>query len=449
VAGTNLKAVLNSPFSCRSADQGEMTDMQTILLIEDKRAMRNMLTTALREDGWDVKAVSTGEDALKELSECSFDILLSDICLPGRIDGMDVLKKCREHHHWMPVVLMTAFGTVNLAVEAMKEGARDFVTKPFDLDELLALIKRYVHSAGSEIVGNSPALLATIKRASKGAETDLNILVLGESGTGKELLARMIHRESSFSDGPFIPVNCAAIPIDLLESELFGTEKGAYTGADRRRSGRFELAIGGTIFLDEVGDLDTSLQGKLLRVLQEREFTRVGGTELIHSNARVISASNRDLQSETEEGSFRKDLFFRIGEFPVYLSPLRERSEDISELTEYFLNQSGYTNLTVTDEATRKLINYSWPGNIRELRSILLRAAALADNSIIDANILEIDDLDECNGLFEESTRAARTREGEMIRKALKETGGNRKKAAEILKVSYRTLLSRIKELDI
>jgi two-component system, NtrC family, response regulator AtoC len=423
--------------------------MQSILLIEDKRAMRNMLTTALQEDGWSVTAVSNGEDALKVLSESSFDLLLSDICLPGRIDGMDILRRSREYHHWMPVVLMTAFGTVNLAVEAMKEGARDFLTKPFDLDELLSLVRKYIHSAGTDIIGNSPALQATIKRASKGAETDLNILVLGESGTGKELLARMIHRESTCSDGPFIPVNCAAIPNDLLESELFGAEKGAYTGADRRRPGRFELATGGTIFLDEVGDLDVSLQGKLLRVLQEREFTRVGGSELIHTNARVISASNRDLHQETADGRFRKDLFFRIGEFPVTLSPLRDRSEDISELTEHFLKQSGYTHLTVTEDAWRKLKNYSWPGNVRQLRSIVLRAAALADDSIIDSCILEVDDVDECEGLFEESSRAAKLREGEMIRKALKETGGNRKLAAGILKVSYRTLLSRIKELDI
>ncbi|MCK4807965.1 MAG: sigma-54-dependent Fis family transcriptional regulator, partial [Candidatus Aegiribacteria sp.] len=215
--------------------------------------MRNMLTTALDEDGWDVTAVSSGTEALKKIEGGGFDILLSDVCLPGNIDGIDILRKSREFSHWTPVILMTAFGTVSLAVEAMKEGARDFITKPFDLDELLSLLKRYVHSAGTDIVGSSPALISTLRRASKGAETDLNILVLGESGTGKELLARMIHLESACSDGPFIPVNCAAIPTDLMESELFGAEKGAYTGADRIRQGRFEHAQGGTIFLDEVG----------------------------------------------------------------------------------------------------------------------------------------------------------------------------------------------------
>lgn len=438
-----------SPSSYRFIDLKEVINIERILLIEDKRAMRNMLTTALSEDGWQVTAVSSGEEALGKMKNGGFDILLSDICLHGKIDGMDILRKSREFNHWMPVILMTAFGTVNLAVEAMKEGASDFITKPFNLDELLSLVKKYVHSAGSDIVGSSPVLLSAINRASKGAETDLNILVLGESGTGKELLARMIHCESRCSDGPFIPVNCAAIPADLLESELFGAEKGAYTGADRTRAGRFEHAQGGTIFLDEVGDLHTVLQGKLLRVLQEREYTRVGGTQILHTNARVISASNRNLMEETETGVFRKDLFFRIGEFPVTLSPLRERLDDIPELTMYFLRQSGYSEMSVTEDAMNKLKGYRWPGNVRQLRSIILRAAVLSDDRIIDAGILEIDETDTVEGLLEESARAAHAREAEMIEKALKETGGNRKKAAEMLKVSYRTLLSRLKELDL
>ena len=411
--------------------------------------MRNMLTTALNEDGWDVTAVSSGTEALKKIEGSAYDILLSDICLPGTIDGMDILRKSREFNHGIPVILMTAFGTVNLAVEAMKEGARDFITKPFDLDGLLSLLRRNVHSAGSCIVGSSPALLSTLRRASKGAETDLNILVLGESGTGKELLARMIHMESASSDGPFVPVNCAAIPADLMESELFGAQKGAFTGADRTRAGRFEHAQGGTIFLDEVGDLDPSLQGKLLRVLQEREYTRVGGSEIFHTNARVISASNRELKEETEAGRFRKDLYFRIGEFPVTLSPLRERVEDIPELAVHFLKQSGHREVVITEDAMTKLKGYQWPGNVRQLRSIVLRAAALADDRVIDAGILEIDDVTSSEGLLEESARAGKLREVEMIKKALKETAGNRKKAAEILKVSYRTLLSRLKELDI
>ncbi len=420
-----------------------------ILLVEDKRAMRNMLTTALEEDGWNVCAVSSGSEALKSIEKKNFDILLSDICLPGKIDGMDILRKSRECCHWIPVILMTAFGTVDLAVEAMKEGARDFITKPFNLDDLLSLLRRYVHASGTSLIGSSAGLLSTIKRAGKGAQTDLSILVLGDSGTGKELLARIIHNESSFSDGPFIPVNCAAIPADLIESELFGAEKGAYTGADRTRPGRFELAQGGTIFLDEVGDLNPVLQGKLLRVLQEREYTRVGGCEILRTNARVISASNRDLKGEVDVGTFRKDLYFRIAEFPVTLSPLCERIDDIPELTRYFLDISGYKEVIVLPGAMEKLQGFMWPGNIRQLRSIVLRAAALAEDNNIDADILEIDNVKPGEGLLEESARAAKCREKELIKKALMDTGGNRKEAARILKVSYRTLLSRLKELDI
>ncbi|MBD3278515.1 MAG: response regulator, partial [Candidatus Aegiribacteria sp.] len=220
--------------------------MNRILLVEDKRAMRNMLRTALLEDGWDVTAVSCGEDALKEIEKGGFDLILSDVCLPGDTGGMEVLRRSRRMNHWTPVLLMTAFGTIDLAVEAMKEGARDFLTKPFDLDELLEMVRRYASSSGTEMVGSSESLRNTIRRATTGADTDLNILLLGESGTGKELLARMIHNESTCSKGPFVPVNCAAIPSDLLESELFGAEKGAYTGADRTRPGRFEHAAGGT-----------------------------------------------------------------------------------------------------------------------------------------------------------------------------------------------------------
>ncbi|MBN2607633.1 MAG: sigma-54-dependent Fis family transcriptional regulator [Candidatus Fermentibacteraceae bacterium] len=423
--------------------------MDSILLVEDKRAMRNMLTTALREDGWNVIAASSGAEAISKLGCGSTALVLSDICLPGEISGMDILRRSRELNHWVPVVLMTAFGTVDLAVEAMKEGARDFITKPFDLDELLAMVRRYSNSAGTELVGSSPSLMATLRRVSKGAETNLNILILGESGTGKELLARLIHRESSRSEGPFVPVNCAAIPADLLESELFGAEKGAYTGADRTRPGRFEHAQGGSIFLDEVGDLDRTLQGKLLRVLQEREYTRVGGTEIFHTNARVISASNRDLKRETEEGRFRDDLYFRIGEFPVSISPLRDRSEDVPLLARHFLDRSGYSRIEITDDAMEKLKAFRWPGNVRQLRSIVLRAAALADGPVLGPDNLEIEGPDRETGLLEQSARAARDREVQLIRRALRETGGNRKKAAELLKVSYRTLLSRLKELDL
>ena len=421
---------------------------EKVLLVEDKRAMRNMLTTALEEDGWTVTAVADGMEALARLEDGVFDLVLSDVCLPGELSGIDVLARSRECCRWVPVLLMTAFGTVDMAVEAMKMGARDFITKPFDLDELLALARRHAGASDTELVGSSPALLETLDRARKGAATDMNILLLGESGTGKELLSRMIHSESTYRAGPFVPVNCAAIPRELIESELFGAEKGAYTGADTMRPGRFELAKGGSVFLDEVGDLDTQLQGKLLRVLQEREYTRVGGSEVLRTDARVISASNRDLEAETATGVFRKDLFFRIGEFPVSLPPLRDRLDDIPALCSHFLEELPGPERFVTAAAMKKLEAYDWPGNVRQLRSIILRAAALCEGEAIGSEMLEITELKLSEGLLEESARAARAREAELIRRALKDTGGNRKEAARILKVSYRTLLSRLKELD-
>lgn len=426
--------------------------MNRILLVEDKRGMRVMLSTALTEDGWEVTAVPSGERAISEIrsTEFPFNMILTDVCLPGSIDGNEVLRHSRGAAPSTPVILMTAFGTIEMAVSAMKHGARDFITKPFELEDLLRLVRRHAAFHENRMIGTSRSLSLELDRAMKGAVTDLNMLILGESGTGKELLARMVHSESRWKDGPFIPVNCAAIPSNLMESELFGAEKGAYTGADARRIGRFEIAEGGTILLDEVGDLAPSLQGKLLRILQEKEYTRVGGTELLHARVRVISASNRDLSASIEAGQFRKDLYYRISEFPVTLPPLRKRVEDIPELARYFLRQCGYDNLTISEKAMSLLARYGWPGNVRELRNIVLRAAALAQQDVIDSSLLEIGDgTPPEEGLLQEANRVAREREREMILATLLETDGNRKKAAEILKVSYRTLLSRIKELGL
>jgi two-component system response regulator AtoC len=423
-----------------------------ILLVEDKRGMRMMLSTALGEDGWEVTAVSNGEKAITELRSAGipFDMILSDICLPGSADGITVLDTARELTPFTPVILMTAFGTIDMAVSAMKSGARDFITKPFELEDLLRLTRRHATSHEREMIGTSAVLGREVERAMKGATTDLNMLILGESGTGKELLARMIHTESRWKEGPFVPVNCAAIPGELMESELFGAEKGAYTGADATRKGRFELARGGTILLDEIGDLVPFLQGKLLRILQEKEYNRVGGSEILRSEVRVISASNRDLAGAIESGQFRKDLYYRLSEFPVTLPPLRNRSEDIPDLARYFLRQSGYDNLEITGDAMSTLRAYGWPGNVRELRSIVLRAAVLTTCDSIDTDLLEIGtESPETEGLLAEAAKVARAREREMILSALQETNGNRRKAALILKVSYRTLLSRIKELEL
>ncbi|MBD3369895.1 response regulator [Candidatus Fermentibacteria bacterium] len=427
--------------------------MSSVLVVEDKRGMRKMLATALTEEGWSVTTAETGDRALELLGETGYDLVLTDVRLPGKTDGLDVLRKVVDSCMGTPVVLMTAFGTIDMAVSAMKIGAVDFITKPFELDDLLSLLKRCTGHPRNRIVGSSEGLRRAVERSRKAAATGMSVLILGESGTGKELLARLVHEEGPSSDGPFVPVNCAAIPSELMESELFGAEKGAYTGSESLRVGRFEQASGGTIFLDEVGDLSHTLQGKLLRVLQEREFTRLGGERTIKSTARVVAASNRDLETEVGEGGFRKDLYYRLSQFPVKLPPLRDRVSDVPELIRHFLDSVGMEEVELSRDAMGLLKSYSWPGNVRELKNVVLRAAALCEQKLIPAELLEItpqrppDEPEE--GLLEESARVARRRERELIIEALRATGGNRKEAAEMLKVSYRTLLSRIKELKI
>jgi len=424
-----------------------------VLLVEDKRAMRSMLTTALEEEGWRVTPVSSASEAYPAMEARRYDLVLTDVRLPGKDGGMDVLREARRRCAGTPVLVMTAYGNIDLAVRAMREGASDFVEKPFDLEDLLARVRRFAGRPETLIVGSSPAMERVMDRARKAAATAMAVLLLGESGTGKELLARYVHDARRGESGPFVPVNCAAIPAELMESELFGAEKGAYTGAECEREGFFGRAEGGTIFLDEVADLSPRLQGKLLRVLQEREYTRVGSPEVHRSNARVVAASNRDLQLEMEEGRFRSDLYYRLNQFPICIPPLRERREDIPELSRHFLESAGYVDLEIRGDAMEALEAYSWPGNVRELRNIVLRAAAMAPaEGAIGPDLLEIGgELDGASqeGLLEASSRAARRRERELIVLALRRCGGSRKKAADVLKISYRTLLSRLKDLEI
>jgi DNA-binding NtrC family response regulator len=427
--------------------------VSSILVVEDKRGMRKMLATALSEEGWSVTTAESGDKAMGMLEENAYDLVLTDVRLPGTADGLDILRKVVDDCMGTPVVLMTAFGTIEMAVSAMKTGAVDFITKPFELDDLMSLCKRCTGPPRNRIIGSSKGMVQAVERARKAAATGMSVLILGESGTGKELLARLVHEEGPSSDGPFVPVNCAAIPSELMESELFGAEKGAYTGSDSLRVGRFEQASGGTIFLDEVGDLSHTLQGKLLRVLQEKEFTRLGGEKVLKSTARVVAASNRDLQREVEEGIFRKDLYYRLSQFPVELPPLRNRLSDVPELVRYFLDSVGMEDVELSEDGMGALRSYSWPGNVRELKNVVLRAGALCDRKVIPAALLEVAPdraADESGaGLLQESARVARKKERELIINALKDTDGNRKQAAKILKVSYRTLLSRIKELQI
>ncbi len=426
--------------------------MKRILLVEDKRGMRTMLTAALEEDGWNVTAASDGTAALGLAADSRYDAVLTDVCLPGA-DGLEVLEAVTRSAPGTPVVLMTAFGTIEMAVSAMKRGARDFVTKPFDLSRLLGMLSECLCTGSGAMVGGSGRLAEALERAGKAASSTLNVLILGESGTGKELLARHIHNTGDRGRGPFIPVNCAAIPAELMESELFGAERGAFTGADARRPGRFEMADGGTVFLDEVGDLAPGLQGKLLRVLQDREFLRVGGTGPVRVDVRILSASNRDLEQEVARGRFRADLYYRISEFPVTLPALRDRREDIPALAAHFLAECGHPGSMISDGAMRMLEACDWPGNVRELRSIVIRAAALSGGGVIEPSHLEIrlddDVLSKPDGMLSASGRAARETERRLLVEALESCGGNRTEAARRLGVSRRTLLNRIREFGL
>ncbi len=403
-----------------------------------------MLSTALEEDGWEVTAVSDGDSAINRIRNNSYDAVLTDVCIPGRYNGIDVLDSAPSA---TPVIVMTAFGTIDMAVDAMKKGATDFISKPFKLDELLKKLSSVSSGHSDSMLGQSSAYLEAVSRAERAAHSGMNILILGESGTGKELLARRIHRCSGRETGPFVPVNCAAIPENLMESELFGAEKGAYTGSTEARPGRFTVAGGGTIFLDEIADLDMSLQGKLLRVLESGTYHSVGGTEELKSDALIISASNRDLWSMVVKKLFREDLFYRISEFPVKLPPLREREDDIQLLSEHYLGL--YRGNSFSDRALHSLRSYSWPGNIRELKNLIRRACVNSREEVITREMLEFTEHKSEGSLVEQAAHAARIRERALIESALKETGGNRRKAAEILGVSYRTLLTKIKDMKI
>lgn len=403
-----------------------------------------MLSTALEEDGWEVTAVPDGDSAVNHIQKNSYDAILTDVCIPGRYNGIDILENTPSG---TPVIVMTAFGTIDMAVDAMKKGAADFISKPFKLDELLEKLSSVSYGHSEFMLGQSPVYLKAVSRAERAAPSGMNILILGESGTGKELLARRIHQRSGRENGPFIPVNCAAIPENLMESELFGAEEGAYTGSTEARSGRFTIARGGTIFLDEIADLDMSLQGKLLRVLESGTYHSVGGTEELQSDALIVSASNRDLWNMVVKKLFREDLFYRISEFPVKLPPLRERGDDIQLLSEHYLGL--YRGNSFTDSAFRSLCSYSWPGNIRELKNIIRRACVNSCEEVITREMLEFTEHKSEGSLVEQAAHAARIRERVLIESALKETGGNRRKAAEILGVSYRTLLTKIKDMKI
>ncbi|MDD2485329.1 MAG: sigma-54 dependent transcriptional regulator [bacterium] len=371
-----------------------------VLIVDDEPNIRHILGAILRKDGYTVQSADNGEAALKLLEEEAFDLIITDLVMP-QMGGIDLLHEIQQRRPGTAVVIMTAYGTIKTAVEAMKIGARDYITKPFEMDEVKIVARNALNMAGlvkenrilkqelgrrcacDEMIGDSRTMAEITDMIEKVAGSRATVLIRGESGTGKELVARAIHRNSRRSDNPFIAVNCAALSNDLLESELFGHEKGAFTGAMAQKPGRFELADGGTLFLDEVGEISPALQVKLLRILQEREFERVGGTKTIKVDIRLIAATNRDLEEAVKKNDFREDLYYRLKVIEMHTPPLRERIEDIPMLAEHFLRRFSQENgkklREISSEATDLCQGYNWPGNIRELENAMEYAVIMAD----------------------------------------------------------------------
>jgi len=451
--------------------------MPSILVIDDKESMRQMLAKTLESEGFEVDTARDGERGLDKAKEKRFDLILTDLKLP-KMDGLEVLSSIKDLDPEVAVIVMTAYGTIETAVQAIKQGAFDFLTKPFDVDHLHVLIQRALenrrllaenillreelaHNSGfTEIIGKSEKMKEVTRLVKKVAYSDTTVLLLGESGTGKELFARAIHGLSPRKSGPYVAINCAAIPRELLENELFGSERGAYTGAVTRKMGKFEIAEKGTIFLDEIGDLDIALQAKILRVLQEKRFERLGGTKTINIDVRVIAASNFDLKKAIEKKDFREDLYYRLSVFPIPIPPLRERREDIPELADFFIRkyclEMKKEKKALSKEALSLMDKYHWPGNVRELENTIERAIILCEGKKILPEHLAIRlpsnseiRLREGAGLKEVSQYAQAEAERAMILRVLNQTRGNKRKTAEILKIDYTTLFEKIKKYNI
>jgi two-component system, NtrC family, response regulator AtoC len=435
--------------------------METILVIDDDPGFRKLLETILVKEGYRVETGDSVAEALRRGAAREFDLVITDLKLPDG-DGLAVLRWWTEHAAETPVIMITAYGTVASAVEAMKQGAVDYIGKPLSSpDELRLLVRRTFDQrriadryellreqeesrfSCESLVADDPKMVRILEMLRRVAPTHATVLLAGESGTGKEVIARCIHRNSQRSQSVFVPVNCAALSPALIESELFGHEKGAFTGAVGQHLGRFERAHGGTLFLDEIGELDGNLQAKLLRVLQEKTFERVGGTRQITVDVRVIAATNRNLQKAVSEGKFREDLYYRLSTFPIELPPLRERSGDIVKLAHFFLAKAARNlakpPLTLTPEAEHVLQTYAWPGNIRELENTMERLAILCDG-VVEPDDLPITSTGPARPvLFREIERKA-------IEDALRANNGSRTKTARQLGISLRTLQYRLKE---
>lgn len=459
-----------------------------VLVIDDEKNITFVIHAMLERAGFEALVFNDSSEAMAAIDEEEdIDLVVTDLYMPGP-GGMEILEYCQKNFPHLPVVIITAYGTVESAVSALKRGAFDFITKPFDQTELLNVVQKAVatyrqrlkepvilvgnpntnssevsHSNISTIIGNSSSIQEVFKVIAKIAQSPSTVLVWGESGTGKELVAYEIHRHSKRANKPFVKINCAAIPSTLIESELFGYERGAFTGAVGSKPGRFELAHEGTLFLDEVAEMPLEMQVKLLRVLQEQEFERVGGVNTIKVDVRIITATNKDLEAEVKAGKFREDLFYRLNVVPIHLPPLRERREDIDALVRYFLMQfneklkKGVTGLT--PETLQALRSYAWPGNIRQLENVLERMILMCDGSVLTNADLpdEIEAVavgkrengEEPASLKQIVRKQTQSLERDLIEKALEETGGNVTRAAEKLGLSRKGLQLKIKELGL
>ncbi len=470
-----------------------MSKAHNILVVDDELNIRRVLSAMLKRDGYSVRAAADGAAAMAELKLRPFDVVITDLKMP-RIGGLALLEHILEHYPDTPVIIITAHGTIDGAVDALKRGAFDFITKPYEQDAIRHAVAKAIRTralnqatlhAGSAtddkpdsasrgrygIIGATDRMQAIFNIIDKVASQPSTVLITGESGTGKELIAKALHEYSDRKSAPFIKINCAAIPKDLMESELFGHEKGAFTGADHAKPGRFELAHGGTLFLDEIGEIPMEMQVKLLRALQESEFERVGGIKTVQVSVRLVAATNRNLQEAIEAGAFREDLYYRLNVVPIHLPPLRERSQDVEPLTRHFIqkyNDRLQKNVEdVTPEALQTLCNYHWPGNIRELENVMERMLLFVDSDVIDADDLPADLREKAGdvsampippihlpaaadgGLKEAIKETTMRLEREYIIQALAETNQNVTQAAKLLKISRKSLQNKMKEFGL
>ena len=452
--------------------------MSDILLVEDKESLRHVIRLTLENAGYTVTESADARAAVNEISTTRYRLVLTDLRMPHG-SGLDVLRAARASDPDVPVILMTAFGSIDEAVQAMKDGAHDFLQKPVDSNHLLLLVERALDQARlrnenillredwsrrygfPRIIGESEVMKRAVGETQRVAQTEATVLLLGESGTGKELFARAVHHLSNRRNKPFVAINCAAIPETLIENELFGHERGAFTGASDRRQGKFELASGGTVFLDEIGELPLTVQGKLLRAIEEKMVDRIGGRAQVPVDVRVIAATNKDLKAAVDQGEFRGDLFFRLAVFPLEIPALRERGDDVVLLANHFASQLGRElrgrEAELSNDAIAHIRGRVWPGNVRELENAIERACILSDSLILEPRDLglvsasidddkSLNDFDLSGTLSDVAHRALTVVERKKISAALAANSGNKSRTAEDLGISYKTLLNKIKE---